>query len=115
MGGWFSKFNEELLLKACEMDDIQNGKAALSKIFSNPNIPVGKVDEIKNDQGETCLMVASKYGALKMLRFLVMHGKASPNTKHLTNGQISLHFACNFGKTELISHLLDFGADPTVI
>jgi ankyrin repeat protein len=65
-----------------------------------------------NNDGETPLHEAAKYGQLDVLRFLVEH-KADVNARQY-DGATPLHFAAGFGELETVKFLLDNGAEVDV-
>lgn len=63
-----------------------------------------------NNQGQTELTLAARYGRMESLQRLLESG-ADPNQPS-ADGRTPLLWACTYGRTEAFEMLLSFGADP---
>ncbi|KAH9260613.1 hypothetical protein BASA81_001080 [Batrachochytrium salamandrivorans] len=80
-------------------------------VKSNPEL-VDMINDLQDRQeGLNPLMLASRNGHVSICRYLVGELRANPNRCELKTGWSSLHFAASFGHTEVMSYLLDQGAD----
>jgi Ankyrin repeats (3 copies) len=72
------------------------------------------IDSADRDEREEALILASVRGQLASVRVLVSHGARGDRIgRH--GPATALHEAANRGFAEIVAHLLDHGADPTVL
>jgi len=101
----------------------KRGNTALHYFCKNYKLPDPTIVELfiekganlnaQNDHGETTLHMATFNTSLKiwMLRVLLRF-KADPNIADSHRGETALHYAIRLGREDLVSCLLQYGADP---
>ncbi len=105
-----------LFLAAC------SGKPlSLEQAIDRENIPAiqaalarGESANAVDESGETPLMFASKNGQTRIVRLLLLYAQADPNVPSQswqTPGETALMLACQHNHADIVSLLLDAGAD----
>jgi len=111
----------ERLLRAGAHPDVTNryGSSPLAEAVKTADanlvellLDAGADPDAPNADGQTALMLAARTGALDVARSLVSHG-ANVDAQETWRGQSALMWAIDSNFSELVSYLVDSGADVT--
>ncbi len=59
-----------------------------------------------NNDGMSCLHIASKWGKLDIIKYLVTEENCDPN-RISDDGKTCLHYACELGQLDLVKYLFE--------
>ena len=93
--------SSEKLISVVGQDDLDNHEIPFSQQAISESL--NQTVNMANEDGVTCLHVASLHGYERIAALLLTRGGASPNCRTKVNLKTPLHFACQYNRPEVIT------------